>query len=63
MTKDEHVVDAVVSDLTERINDLETANEAQAQTVQQYSARVRELEAENHALRARLTAVALVIRP
>lgn len=53
---EEDLVGGVVTELTERLNKAEAENA-------ELKKRIAPLEAEVHALRARITAVALVLRP
>jgi chromosome segregation ATPase len=52
-----------VADLTSRINELEKELTIASERLNEVRERAAKAEQENHALRARLTAIALVIRP
>jgi regulator of replication initiation timing len=53
----------VVTDLTTRINELETELEQWKTSSKQILEQLQATQQENNALRSRLTAVALVLRP
>lgn len=53
----------MVADLTTRINELETELEQWKKSGRDLLEQLQAAQQENHALRSRLTAVALVLRP